>query len=207
MHCCFSTEGCRIFKIDSVREALPMMHKTGIEIMRGTCQNGLYHEDKSFVNNDIKMFLTHTKTDSKYDEVHRALGHPGKLGMQWHNKNTLNAQFTTDDENKIRPVCEGCIFGAMKQTSTDHLREQRINPTRPGQIFVIDAFTHNCRSFTEIFNADIFRDLATQMVYVVYAKDRSASELVSQMGKELEKHPEWALNLYVTQRRFFRVDA
>ena len=27
------------------------------------------------------------------------------------------------------------------------------------------------------------------------------------MGKELDKHPEWALNLDVTQRRFFRVDA
>ena len=33
----FTTEGCRILKIDSVREALSMMHKTGIEIMRGTC--------------------------------------------------------------------------------------------------------------------------------------------------------------------------
>ena len=63
------------------------------------------------------MFLTHTQTDSKHD---RALGHPGKLGMQWHNKNMLNAQYTTDDEKKIRPVCEGCICGGMKQTSTDH---------------------------------------------------------------------------------------
>jgi hypothetical protein len=27
------------------------------------------------------------------------------------------------------------------------------------------------------------------------------------MGKELDKHPEWALNLDITQRRFFRVDA
>ena len=44
----FSTEGCRIFKFDSVREALKLMHDHGTEIMRGTCHNGLYYEDKSF---------------------------------------------------------------------------------------------------------------------------------------------------------------
>ena len=82
-----------------------------------------------------------------------------------------------------------------------------MNPTRPGQIFVMDAFTHKHRSFRGMFYAEIFRDLATQMVYVVYTIDRSATELVTQMGKELDKHPEWALNLDITQRRFFRVDA
>ena len=69
----------------------------------------------------------------------------------------------------------------------------------------MDAFTHNHRSFRGMFYADICRDLATQMVYVVYTRDRSASELVIQMGKELDKHPEWALNLDITQRRFFRI--
>ena len=203
----FSTEGCRIFKFESVREALKLMHDHGIEIMRGTCKNGLYYEDKSFNNNEIKMFLTHAKHESKYDEVHRALGHPGKFGMKWHNENTINAQFTKEDENKVRPVCEGCILGGMKQTSTDHLREHRINPTRPGQIFVMDAFTHNVLSFRNMLYADIFRDIATQKIYVVYTKDRSAVELVEQMGKELDKHPEWAVNIDITQRRFFRVDA
>jgi hypothetical protein len=51
----FSTVGCRIFKFDSVREALKLMHDTGTEIMRGTCQNGLYYEDKTFHNNDINL--------------------------------------------------------------------------------------------------------------------------------------------------------
>ena len=32
-------------------------------------------------------------------------------------------------------------------------------------------------------------------------------ELVEQMAKELDKHPEWAVNIDITQRRFFRVDA
>ena len=34
----FTTEGCRIFKIDSVRAALAMMDKNGVEIMRGKCK-------------------------------------------------------------------------------------------------------------------------------------------------------------------------
>ena len=42
--------------------------------------------------------------------------------------------------------------------------------------------------------ADIFRELATQMIFIVYTKDRFASELVEQMGHELDKHPEWSLN-------------
>lgn len=204
----FTTEGCRIFKLDSVRDALVTMHDTGTEIMRGLCHHGLYYEDKEFVKRtNFKMFLTHTKSISKYDEVHLALGHPGKLGMEWHRKNTINAQYTTEDEQFVRPVCEGCVYGGMRQTSTDHLREHRINPTRPGQIFAMDAYTHKHRSFRGMFYADIFRDLATQMIYVVYTKDRSAKELIEQMTKELDKHPEWSVNIDITQRRFFRVDA
>ena len=58
-----------------------------------------------------------------------------------------------------------------------------------------------------MYYADIFRDLRTQMIYVVYAKNRSAKEHVDQLGRELDEHPEWALNLEINQRRFFRVDA
>jgi hypothetical protein len=150
--------------------------------------------------------MSNSKSVSKYDEVHLALGHPGKFGMKWHNKNTLNANYTAEDAERERPVCEGCVFGGMKQHSTDHLREHRQNPTRPGQIFVMDAYTHKYKSFRGMFFADIFRDLATQMIYTIYTKNRSAPELIEQMTKELDKHPEWAVNLDITQRRFFRVD-
>ena len=78
----------------------------------------------------------------------------------------------------------------MRQTSTDHLREHRQNPIRPGQIFVMDAYTHKHKSFRGMFYADIFRDIATQMIYVIYTKNRSATELVDQLGRELDKHPE-----------------
>ena len=204
----FTTEGCRVFRTDSVREALKTMDMTGVEIMRGLCNQGLYHEDKSFVNNkNLRMLMTHTKSISKYDEVHLALGHPGHKGMEWHRRNTINANYTQEDADMVRPVCEGCIYGGMRQTATDHIREHRQNPIRPGQIFVMDAYSHKHKSFRGMYYADIFRDLATQMIYVIYTKNRLAVELVDQMGRELDKHPEWALNIEINQRRFFRVDA
>jgi Reverse transcriptase (RNA-dependent DNA polymerase) len=204
----FTTEGCRIFKLDSVRQAIKDMHDNGIEIMRGLVHQGLYHEDKSFIpTKSLRMLMASTKSPSKYDQVHLVLGHPGKKGMEWHRKNTLNAHYTQEDAELIRPVCEGCVYGGMRQTSTDHLKEHRQNPTRPGQIFVMDAYTSQHKSFRGMFYADIFRDIATHMIYVIYTKNRSAPELVEQMTKELDKHPEWAVNLDITQRRFFRVDA
>ena len=204
----FTTEGCRIFRLDSVRRAIKDMHDNGIEIMRGLVHQGLYHEDKSFVSTkSLKMLMASTRAVSKYDQVHLVLGHPGKKGMEWHRRNTINADYTQEDADVIRPVCEGCVYGGMRQTSTDHLREHRQNPIRPGQIFVMDAYTHKHKSFRGMFYADIFRDIATQMIYVVYTKNRSATELVDQLGRELDKHPEWSVNLETNQRRLFRVDA
>ena len=204
----FTTEGCRIFRLDSVRRAIKDMHDNGIEIMRSLVHQGLYHEDKSFVSTkSLKMLMASTRAVSKYDQVHLVLGHPGKKGMEWHRTNTINADYTQEDADVIRPVCEGCVYGGMRQTSTDHLREHRQNPIRPGQIFVMDAYTHKHKSFRGMFYADIFRDIATQMIYVVYTKNRSATELVDQLGRELDKHPEWSVNLETNQRRLFRVDA
>ena len=114
----FTTEGCRIFKLDSVRQAIKDMHDNGIEIMRGLVNQGLYHEDKSFIpTKSLRMLMASTKSASKYDQVHLVLGHPGKKGMEWHRKNTLNADYTQEDAELIRPVCEGCAYGGMRQTS------------------------------------------------------------------------------------------
>ena len=60
------------------------------------------------------MYMSHTKTDSKYDEFHNAFGHLGKFGMNWHNEKTLNAQLTSEGKIKIRPFCEGCVYGIKK---------------------------------------------------------------------------------------------
>ena len=205
----FTSEGCRIFKLDCIREAMASMHASGGEIMRGLCHNGLYHEDKTFANSrTFRMMLTNFKPISRYDHVHLMLGHPGKKGMEWHRKNTINAQYSDDDARlSARAICEGCAYGGMKQKSTDHRRVHRQNPTRPGQIFSMDAYTHNHPSMRNSMYADIFRDLATQQIYVIYTKTRQADELIIELGKELDKYPEWGVNIETTQRRFFRVDA
>ena len=52
-------------------------------------------------------------------------------------------------------------------------------------MFVMDAFTHKHRSFRGMFYADVFRDLATQMVYVVYTEDRTATELVVALTRKV----------------------
>ena len=45
------------------------------------------------------------------------------------------------------------------------------------------------------------------MIYVTYTKSRSDKELVEQLTRELGEHPEWATNLDISLRRFFRVEA
>ena len=60
-----------------------------------------------------------------------------KNGVAWHRKDRLNADYTLEDGQAVRTICDGCINGKMRQLSTDHLREHRVNPTRPGQIFVM----------------------------------------------------------------------
>ena len=34
---------------------------------------------------------------SNYDRVHRVTGHPGKSGMQWHRKNSINGAYSKQD--------------------------------------------------------------------------------------------------------------
>ena len=92
------------------------MHNNGIENMRGLCHQGLYHEDKSFINTEKRrMLIANTKVKSKYGEVHLALGHPGHEVMEWHRRNTLNAAYTQEDADLVRPVCEGCVYCGRKE--------------------------------------------------------------------------------------------
>ena len=45
-----------------------------------------------------------------------ALGNPGHKGMEWHRR----TNYTQEDADMVRPVCEGCKYGGMRQTATDH---------------------------------------------------------------------------------------
>jgi hypothetical protein len=170
----FTSEGMRCFSIESIREALALIDKLGVEIIRGYISNGVYvynpSQEKS-INEDVTnkniintkhspickeittksntsatLYLTQFKPVSLYDHVHMVTGHPGNIGMLWHLKNSTNAKFTEEDANKQRGPCKGCVYGTMHQTGTDHRREHRDLPVKPGQCFSLDAYQHNCYS-------------------------------------------------------------
>ena len=208
----------RCFSIESNREALELIDKLGIEIIRGYMSNGVYvynqNKEKSInkvvTNEDIvnktpspsckettvnnksaTLYLIKFKPVSLYDHVHMVTGHPGYIRVLWHLKNSTNAKFTGEDANKQRGSCKGCVYGTMHQTGTDHRRERRDLPVKPGQCFSLDAYQHNCYSARGYKHCDIYTDLATRRCYPVYTKDRSAHELCAQSLKLFNQHPEW----------------
>ena len=105
----FKSEGMRCFSMESIREALALIDKLGIEIIRGYISNGVYvynqneekpinkvivKEDivhktpspsfkKTIVNNNksATLYLTQFKPVSLYDHVHMFTGHPGNIGI------------------------------------------------------------------------------------------------------------------------------
>ena len=133
-------------------------------------------------------------------------GHLGNDGMIWHMKNSTNAKFIEEDANRQRGACKGCVYGTMHQTGTDHRREHRDLPVKPGQCFSLDACQHNCYSARGCKHCDIYTDLATRRCYPVYTKDRSAHELCAQSLKLFNQHPEWQYVHDTDTRRFIRLD-
>jgi len=111
--------------------------------------------------------------------------------MAWHKRNTLGAQFTDDDASQARGLCKGCIEGGMRQHSTDHRREHRPRPLQPGQQFSCDAFTCKTTSARGFNYCDLFTDLCTRIVYPVFSKTRSATELCANIALLFNAHPTW----------------
>ena len=136
----FTSDGMRCFSIESIREALALIDKLGVEIIRGYISNGVYvynqNEKKSInevinkedivhktpsnnfketkVNNkSATIYLTEFKPVSLYDHIHMVTGHPGNDAMIWHLKYSTNAKFTEEDANRQRGACKGCAYGTM----------------------------------------------------------------------------------------------
>ena len=84
----FTTEGVRIFEINTVREALKLMDASGVEILRGYECNGLYVTDKNEYtsNKGNSIFVAQFKPVSLYDHIHQVTGHSGKKAIKWHKK-------------------------------------------------------------------------------------------------------------------------
>jgi hypothetical protein len=208
----FDANGCHGYKTDSVRSVVTDMKENGTEVIRGELRGGLYHmipvpaklltisptpilppSSVSVPPTCVQEAVLYTNATpaSKFEHVHCALGHPGVAGMEWHRKNTPGADYTTEDANKPRGLCKGCVEGGMRQASTDHRRQHRPKPTRPGVQFSVDAFTCSTTSRNGNKYCDIFTDLYSRRRYPVFTSNRTAAELCAKASILFDLHPEW----------------
>ena len=208
----FDSHGCHAYVTTSIANEIKDIEANGKEVLRGEQRGGLYHmvpiisrlpnvpavpshytlhQDSSGPHGTETLLYTNAQPASKYEHVHLTLGHPGTVGMNWHRKNTPGADYTDDDANKPRGLCNGCVSGGMKQASTNHRREHRPSPTKAGQQFSLDAFTTTDTSRYGHRHADILTCLYSRIRYPVFTKNRSAAELCQQMTIMFDLHPEW----------------
>ena len=206
----FTDRGCSGYLTSSVLTALSDMSKTGKEIIRGEQRDGLYHmvPRRSTIaacvsNNAVvpptvsgphRVLYTNAQPASHFEHLHASLGHPGSAGMEYHRSHTPGAQFSDDDANAPRGLCTGCLLGGMRQVSTDHKRTHRKPPSRPGQQFVLDAFSCTTTSRSGFKFCDILTDMNTHIRYPVFTKNRSAEELCDKATVLFNLHPEWQAN-------------
>ena len=68
----FTSEGVRVFKFDSVRKALKLMDATGVEVLRGFTEDGVYvtQLQPSTNQNSHRLFLAKFRPKSLYDHIH-----------------------------------------------------------------------------------------------------------------------------------------
>ena len=206
----FTTDSVYIYNQDSVKSALNQMSKNGVEILRGYISDGIYttQPNQTILSScAANLYLANFKPASLYDHVHMVTGHPGVRGMLWHQKNSLNAKFTTPDASRQRSTCKGCVYGSLAQTGTDHHRVHRAIPQKPGQCFTLDAYTHTFYSSRGHKYCDIYTDIATRRCYPVFTKDRSAQELCEKSLILFNQHPEWKYRNDDDPRRFIRLDS
>ena len=208
----FDVNGCHGYKTDSIRSIVTDMKENGQEVIRGELRGGLYHmipipekimnisptpilppSSVSVPSTRVQEVVLYTNATpaSKFEHVHCALGHPGVAGMEWHRKNTPGADYTTEDANKPRGLCKGCVEGGMRQASTDHRRQHRPPPTGPGVQFSVDAFTCSVKSRNGHSYCDIFTDLHSRRRYPVFTSNRTAVELCAKASILFDLHPEW----------------
>ena len=93
----FPSKRVRVFKFDSVRKALKIMDDTGIEVLRGFTEDGVYvtQLQPSTNQHSHRLFLAKCRPKSFYDHIHYVTGHTGD--MKWHRENSLNGKYTDED--------------------------------------------------------------------------------------------------------------
>ena len=67
--------------------------------------------------NDYSTLSLYPK--SLYEDVHTSTGHPGYIGVRWHQQNTIGANYTDKDAAAARGICQGCALGSAHQYPTN----------------------------------------------------------------------------------------
>ena len=65
------------------------------------------------------LYAVTVRPKSLYEGVHASTGHPGYIGMQWHQQNIIGANFTDKDAAAARGICQGCALGSAHQYPTN----------------------------------------------------------------------------------------
>ena len=123
--------------------------------------------DSQFASMYRSIYAVTIRPKSLYEDVHASAGHPGYTGLQWHQKNTIGANYTDKDAAAPRGICQGCALGSAHQYPTNQHYIMSDTPHDPGQQFVVDAFTHHSIGHNGFVYAHLFTDLASRQVYPV----------------------------------------
>ena len=89
------------------------------------------------------LYAVTVRPKSFYEDVDASTGHPGYIGMRWHQQNTIGANYTDKDAAATRGICQGCALGSAHQYPTNQYYVKSPVAHDPGQQFVVDAFTHH----------------------------------------------------------------
>ena len=125
---------------------------------------------------------------SLYEDVHTSTGHPGYIGMRWHQQNTIGANYTVKDAAAARGICQGCALGSAHQYPTNQHYVKSTVAHDPGQQFVVNTFTHHSVGTSEFIYAHLLTDLASRQVYPVFTKSKLVTELITRMALLFHSH-------------------
>ena len=137
------------------------------------------------------LYAVTIRPKSLYEDVHASTGHPGYIGMQWHQKNTIGVNFTDNDAAAPRGICQGCALGSAHQYPTNQHYVMSDTPHDPGQQFVVDVFTRHSVGHSGFVYAHLFTDPCLKTgTPPVFTKSKLVSELTTNMSELFFARPD-----------------
>ena len=100
------------------------------------------------------LYAVTVRPKSLYEDAYASTGHPGYIGMRWHQQNTIGANYTNKDA--------AAALGSAHQYPTNQHYVKSTVAHDPGQQFVVDAFTYHSVGTSGFIHAHLFTDLASR---------------------------------------------